>query len=96
MPGMGSGFLGEDRVGRMPRADRGDHELLGQVVGLGHDVADALVGDPLESLIAVHEDRPRLPRETGREREIVGRAAGDRRDGLGAGRHGPVQVTARG
>ena len=66
-------------------------ERLGQVVGLGHDVAGALVVDPLEALVAVHEDdagggrgRPRRP---AREAQVDGATPARR---LARGRRGAV------
>ena len=53
------------------RPDRVDDELLGQVVGLGHDVAGALVVDPLEPLVAVHQHLARPGRDRERERQVV-------------------------
>ena len=69
-------LLGEDRVAGVARTDSVDDQLLRQVVGLGHDVAGALVVDPLEALVAVHQHLARAGRERQPERQVV-RAAGD-------------------
>ena len=49
-----------------------EDERLRQVVGLGHHVPCALVVDPLEPLVAVHQDLARARREGHGEREVVG------------------------
>jgi hypothetical protein len=67
-----TGFLGEDRVVREAAPDRRDHQVLGQVVRLGHDVAGALVVDPLELLVVVHQDPAGSRRGLDRERELGG------------------------
>ena len=84
-------LLGQDRVAWVARTDGVDDQLLRQVVGLGHDVAGALVMDPLEALVAVHQHLAGAGRERQPERQVV-RAAGD---AIGCGRcHGVRHVTA--
>ena len=71
------GLLGKDRVGRVVGPDRIEDQRLGQVVGLGHDVAGALVVDLLEPFVVVHQHDPGPDREVEREGELVRVAAGD-------------------
>jgi hypothetical protein len=66
-------LLGEDRVRWVVRPDRLDDQLLRHVVGLGHDVARALVVDALQSLVPIHQDLARASRERDGELELVGR-----------------------
>ena len=90
---MLAGLLGEDRVVREARPDRVEDQRLGQVVGLGDHVPGALVVDPLEPLVAVHEDRPGELRELGGEGQLGG--VRQRRGGRSV-RHGPEQSISRG
>ena len=86
------------------RADGVDHERLGQVVGLGHDVRRALVVDPLEPLVAVHQDRPAAAAvsiaNASSARPHVGATAATSAPLPAAGSldvgHGPVHATASG
>ena len=89
---MLAALLGQDRVTGVVRTDRVDDQLLGEVVGLGHDVAGALVVDPLEPLVAVHQHLAGAGREREREREVVGAALAG--DGPRAPAHGVRHVTA--
>src|SRR6185369_9378550 len=73
--GFGAVFaalLGEDAVIRVIRPDRIDDEVLRQVVGLGDDVARALVVDPLEAFVAIHQDLAGAGRQRDRELELRG------------------------
>ena len=83
------GLLGKDRVVRVARPDGVQDERLGQVVRLGHHVPGALVVDPLEPFVAVHQHRPRAPRDLEREGELGVDVRGD-------GRHGALQSTVNG
>ena len=79
------------------RPDRVDDQLLGEVVDLGDDVAGALVVDPLEPLVAIHEQpagrqrrspsRTRARRRSARRaRWTAGAAASRRRQSTASGR----------
>ena len=57
--------------------------LLAQVVDLGDDVAGALVVDPLDALVVVHQHAAGGAGELGREREVGRRTRG--RGGCGGG-----------
>ncbi len=82
-----AGLLGQDRVGRIARPDGVQDQRLGQVVGLGHDVARALVVDLLEPLVVVHQDHAGPPGDVEREVEVVE---------VGVVRHGVEQSTSNG
>ena len=86
-------LFGQDRVTGVPLPDGIDDEGLRQVVRLGHDIACALVVDPLETLVAVDEDLPRSGREGDPEGEIV---AGPADRLVGGRRHGSRHVTVPG
>ena len=92
-------LLGQDRVVREPLPDRLDDQLLGQVVDLGDDVLGALVVDPLEPLVAVHQDRAGRARRASIANASSAAQVGRARipavgDGVGA--HGARQATASG
>ena len=69
------GLLGQDGIGRVALPDRLEDEPLGHVVGLGDHVAGALVVDPLDALVALHEE----PAGAGRDLEAEGQLVGERR-----------------
>jgi hypothetical protein len=64
-------LLGEDRVPGVAGSNRVDHEGLGQVVRLCHDVTRGLVVDAFEAFVSIHQDFARSGRERDGEREVV-------------------------
>ena len=70
-----AGFLGQDPVAGEPGADRVEDQRLRQMIDLGHHVAGALVVDPLDALVALHEE----PAGAGRDLEAEGQLVGERR-----------------
>ena len=71
---------------RVAGPDRVEDERLRLVVRLGHDVAGALVVDPLEPLVAIHQDPAGLFGEIRGERELL----------VEPGRHGALHETSSG
>ena len=97
------GLLGKQRIGRVARPDRVEDQRLAQVIRLGHDVPGALVVDPLETLVVVHQHDPGSARQLEREGQLVG-PGGVRGPGAVAGcrdhrrgtRHGELQSAVSG
>ena len=90
------GLLGKDRVAREAGPDRVEDQRLGQVIRLGHHVPRALVVDPFEPLVAIHQDGPGPLGDIEREGQLVRVAADAGGVSACAGHHGALHRTSSG